>query len=74
MIRLALRVRRPDADLVLAELVSLAPNGVEQVDDGDIVEYAVYGAPGELPQLGTLEAVAGDAFIEVGGDEERLAR
>ena len=52
MIRLALRVSRADADVVLAELMGLAPNGVEQVDDGDVVEYAVYGAPGELPQLG----------------------
>jgi ribosomal protein L11 methyltransferase len=65
VIRLALRVRRADADIVLAELLPFAPNGVEQVDDGDVVEYAVYGAPGELPQLGELEAVAGEAFVEV---------
>lgn len=65
MIRLALRVRRADADIVLAELLPFAPNGVEQVDDGDVVEYAVYGAPGELPQLGELQAVAGEAFVEV---------
>ena len=41
---------------MLAELLELAPGGVEQVDepDGgtDIVEYAIYGAPGELPELG----------------------
>ena len=65
MIRLALRVRRADADIVLAEMLPFAPNGVEQVDDGDVVEYAVYGAPGELPRLGELQAVAGDAFVEV---------
>jgi ribosomal protein L11 methyltransferase len=65
VIRLALRVQRADAEIVLAELLPFAPNGVEQVDDGDIVEYAVYGAPGELPQLGDLKAVAGDAFVEV---------
>ena len=30
---------------------SWRPAGVEQVDDGDFVEFAVYGAPGELPEL-----------------------
>ena len=46
MIRLALRVRRDEAELVLAELLELAPNGVEETDRGDVVEYAVYGAAG----------------------------
>ena len=54
MIRLALRVRRADAELVLAELLELAPGGVEEREDGDVVEYAVYGAPGELPGLPDL--------------------
>ncbi len=65
MIRLALRVRRADAELALAELLTLAPSGVEEVDLGDEVEYAVYGAPGELPALPDLEAAAGDALVEV---------
>lgn len=65
MIRLALRVRRADAEIVLAGLMPLAPNGVEQVDDGDVVEYAVYAMPDELPEVDELRAVAGDAFIEV---------
>ena len=65
MIRLALRVRRADAEVVLAELLELAPGGVEEVDDGDVVEYAVYGAPGELPALPDLRAAAGDALVEV---------
>lgn len=66
MIRLALRVRREHAELVLAELLELAPAGVEEVDTGDeVVEYAVYGAPGELPELPDLRAAAGDAFVEV---------
>ncbi len=65
MIRLALRVCRADAELVLAELLELAPSGVEEIDDGDIVEYAVYGAPGELPGLPDLEAAAGGALVEV---------
>jgi ribosomal protein L11 methyltransferase len=66
MIRLAVRVRREDAELVLAELLELAPGGVEEADlDGDVVEYAVYGAPGELPDLPDLRAAAGGALVEV---------
>ncbi|MEA2304008.1 MAG: hypothetical protein QOH43_1288, partial [Solirubrobacteraceae bacterium] len=33
MIRLAMRVRREDAEIALAELLELAPGGVEEVDD-----------------------------------------
>lgn len=65
MIRLAVRVRREDAELALAELLTLAPSGVEEVDLGDRVEYAIYGAPGELPELPDLQAAAGDALVEV---------
>lgn len=65
MIRLAVRVRREDAEVALAELLALAPSGVEEVDLGDRVEYAIYGAPGELPDLPDLEAAAGDALVEV---------
>jgi ribosomal protein L11 methyltransferase len=66
LIRLAVRVRRERAELVLAELLELAPSGVEEVEIGaDVVEYAVYGAPGELPALPDLEASAGGALVEV---------
>jgi ribosomal protein L11 methyltransferase len=66
LIRLAVRVRREQAELVLAELLSLAPSGVEEVDaDPDVVEYAVYGAPGELPALPAVRACAGGALVEV---------
>ncbi len=65
MIRLALRVRRADADIVLAELLELAPGGVEETDEGELVEFAVYGAPGELPALPDLRAAAGAAFVDV---------
>jgi ribosomal protein L11 methyltransferase len=66
VIRLAIRVRRADAEVVLAELLSFAPSGVEEVALSDgVVEYAVYGAPGELPLLPDLRAAAGDALIEV---------
>ena len=70
MIRLAVRVRRADAELVLAELLELAPSGVEEVELGDeIVEYAVYGAPGELPELPDLRAAAGSALVELSTTE-----
>ena len=66
MLRLAVRVRRAEAELVLAELLELAPSGVEEVDiDVDTVEYAVYGPPGELPELPDLQAAAGGALVDV---------
>ncbi len=65
MIRLAVRVKREQAELVLADLLAVAPSGVEEVDLGDRVEYAIYGAPGELPELGEVQAAAGDALVEV---------
>jgi ribosomal protein L11 methyltransferase len=71
VIRLALRVRRADAELVLAEVLELAPGGVEEIelpahDGGEgIVEYAVYGTPGELPELPDLQAAAGGALVEI---------
>ncbi|MGI8714284.1 MAG: 50S ribosomal protein L11 methyltransferase [Solirubrobacteraceae bacterium] len=70
MIRLALRVDRAAAELVLAELIELAPGGVEEVQIGDdVIEYAVYGAPGELPELPALEAAAGGALVAVRTEE-----
>ena len=70
MIRLAIRVRREQAELVLAELLELAPGGVEECSPtADVVEYAVYGAPGELPELPDLRAAAGDALVEVSTSE-----
>jgi ribosomal protein L11 methyltransferase len=55
---------------VLAELLELAPRGVEErtLPDGD-VEYAVYGAPGELPALPDLKAAARDALVEISTEE-----
>jgi ribosomal protein L11 methyltransferase len=65
VIRLALRVRRADAEVVLAELLELAPNGVEETEHDDVVEFAVYGSPGEVPALPALQAAAGEALVEV---------
>jgi ribosomal protein L11 methyltransferase len=70
VIRLALRVDRAHAEVALAELLELAPGGVEEVDLGAAgVEYAVYGPPGELPALPDLEAAVGGALVEVRTDE-----
>lgn len=70
MIRLAVRVERAHAELVLAELLELAPAGVEEVElAGGVVEYAVYGAAGEIPSLPDLRAAAGDALVEISTSE-----
>lgn len=69
MIRLAVRCRLEQAELVLAELTVLAPNGVEEERASDHVEYAIYGGPGELPDLGTVQAVAGEGLIDVEATE-----
>ena len=54
---------------VLAALLELAPGGVEQVDGDGFVEYAVYGAPGELPALPEGEAEVGGVRVLVEGSE-----
>jgi ribosomal protein L11 methyltransferase len=43
----------------------LAPNGVEEERGEGYVEYAIYGGEGELPELGEVEAAAGEALVEV---------
>jgi ribosomal protein L11 methyltransferase len=66
VIRLAVRVAREHAELVTAELLALSPGGLEERDvDSSTVELAIYGAPGELPDIGDLRAAAGDALVEV---------
>jgi ribosomal protein L11 methyltransferase len=70
VIRLAVRVSGEHAELVLAELLELTPAGVEEVQlERGVVEYAVYGAPGELPGLPDLHAVVGDAPVEISTSE-----
>jgi ribosomal protein L11 methyltransferase len=70
VLRLAVRVHRPQAELVLAELLELAPSGVEEVEiSPDVIEYAVYGAPGELPAMADLRAAAGGAYVDVSTQE-----
>ena len=66
MIRLAIRVPRERSEQVLAELLEIAPAGVEEVQlDDETVEYAVYGAPGELPSLPDLKAAAGGETVDI---------
>jgi ribosomal protein L11 methyltransferase len=69
LIRLAIRCRPELAERVLAELVTLAPGGVEEDRGTGYVEYAIYGAPGELPALPDLEAAVADALVEVTSTE-----
>lgn len=65
MIRVAVRCRPAQAERVLAELLELAPGGVEEEHGDDYVEFGIYGAAGELPALPNLEAAAGDGLVEV---------
>ena len=69
VIRLAIRVARADAEAVLAELLELAPGGLEEREDGDAIEYVLYGAPGELPALPDVRAAAGGALVDVSTSE-----
>ena len=69
MIRLAVRARAEAAEQVLAALLEVAPSGVEQVDGESFVEFALYGAPGELPALGEGRVKVGGVEASVRGDE-----
>lgn len=53
---------------MLAALLELAPGGVEQVDGDGFVEYALYGAPGELPSFPPGEASVGGVVVSVSGE------
>jgi ribosomal protein L11 methyltransferase len=54
---------------VLAELVELAPGGFEQVDGDGYVEFALYGAPGELPELPPGPGEIAGLSVDVSGSE-----
>lgn len=69
MIRLAFRTTPESAEQVLAALLELAPSGVEQVDGDGFCEYALYGAPGELPAFPEGPAVLGGVVVQVSGRE-----
>lgn len=65
MIRLAVRCAPEYAEPVLANLIELAPNGVEEERGPGWIEFAIYGPPGEVPDLGEVEAAAGGSVVEV---------
>jgi ribosomal protein L11 methyltransferase len=70
VIRLGVRVPADRCELVLAELIELAPSGIEEVQLSDgRIEYAVYGAAGELPDLGGTAAHVAGIEIEVVTEE-----
>ena len=69
LIRLAVRCTPDLAELVLAELTVLAPNGVEEERGPGYVEYAIYGGEGELPELGEIDAAVGAGRVEVSSTE-----
>src|SRR3954470_336456 len=69
MIRLAFRAPAKQAEMVLAALIEIAPTGVEQVDGEGVTEFAVYGAPGELPSFPEGEAEVGGVLVQVSGRE-----
>jgi ribosomal protein L11 methyltransferase len=70
LIRLALAVRRADGDRALAQLLDLAPAGVEEVDiSSEVIEYVVYGAPDELAAANDFAAALGGALISVSSTE-----
>lgn len=55
---------------MLAELLELVPAGVEEGEpEPGVIEYAIYGAPGELPRLPDLRAAAGRSLVEVSTSE-----
>ena len=53
----------------MAELLELAPGGFEQVDGDEFVEFAIYGASGELPELPRGDAQLGGVPVEVAGTQ-----
>lgn len=67
MIKLSIRCQPAQAELVLAELVVIAPDGVEERTDGDAgwIEFSIYGAPGELPEVGDIQAACGGGLVDV---------
>jgi ribosomal protein L11 methyltransferase len=62
MIALSVRVAAERAELALAGLLDLAPNGVEERAAADAVEYVIYAAAAELPSDERVRAAAGTAL------------
>jgi ribosomal protein L11 methyltransferase len=69
VIRLSFRADARDAERVLAALLEIAPSGLEQGGEGEWVEFALYGAPGELPSFPEGPAEIGGARVTVRGEQ-----
>jgi len=69
VIRLAVRARAEHADGVLAAMLELSPAGIEESGGPGWVEYALYGAPGELPALPAGAAEVAGVTVQVSGTE-----
>jgi ribosomal protein L11 methyltransferase len=65
MIRLAVRCAPEYAEYVMSNLLELAPNGLEEERGPGWVEYAIYGPPGEVREVGELKAAAGGSLMDV---------
>ena len=65
MIRLAVRCAPEYAEAVMANLLELAPNGLEEERGPGWVEFAIYGPPGEVPDMGELQVAAGGSLVDV---------
>lgn len=50
---------------MLAELIEIVPGGVEEERGETYVDYAIYGPPGEIPELPDIEAAAGDGLVSI---------
>jgi ribosomal protein L11 methyltransferase len=65
MIRLSVRCAPEYAENVMTNLLELAPNGLEEERGPGWVEFAIYGPPGEVPDVGELQAAAGGSLVDV---------
>ena len=63
MIALTVRVAAERAEIVLAELLELAPAGVEEREAGGAVEYVIYAAEDSLPADSAVRAAAGGSLL-----------
>ena len=72
VIRLAVRVEREQAELVLAELLELAPGGVEEVELGRARSSTPSTArPASCPSLPDLRRGRGRALVEISHQRDR---
>jgi ribosomal protein L11 methyltransferase len=65
MIRLAVRCAPEYAEAVMANLLELAPNGLEEERGPGWIEFAIYGPPGEVPDIGEIQAASGGSLVDV---------